>query len=106
MWDEDKRSWHGGGDDLWRAKNPPDAILAYYLKTAATDVVKIQAVDANGKIVREFDGPRTAGIHRVLWDLKSTGGERIAPGSYTFRLAANGRISVASIDVTADPNRK
>jgi photosystem II stability/assembly factor-like uncharacterized protein len=105
LWDEDKRSWHGGGDEVWRAKNPPDAIVAYYLKAAAADAVKVQAVDANGKVVRELAGPRVAGIHRVMWDLKTTSGERIAPGSYLIRLVANGRTSVASIDVTPDPNR-
>lgn len=105
LWDEDKRSWHGGGDELWRAKNPPDAIIAYYLKTPAMDAIKVEVVDANGKVVRELDGPRTAGIHRVAWDLKSTAGERIAAATYTIRLTASGRTSVGSINVTSDPNR-
>ena len=48
LWDEDKRTWHGGGDDLFRAKNPPDAIVSYHLKAASSSPVKIQAVDARG----------------------------------------------------------
>jgi len=63
-------------------------------------------VDANGKVVREFDGARTAGIHRIAWDLKSTAGERIAAGSYAIRFVASGRTSVASITVNPDPNRE
>ena len=105
LWDEDKRAWHGGGDDLFRATNPPDAIISYYLKAASSTPVKIQAVDAAGSVVRELDAPRAAGIHRVPWDLRAAGGNRIAPGSYAIRLVANGRTSLASIDISADPNR-
>ena len=42
LWDEDKRTWHGGGDELWRARNPPDAILAYYLKGAVQGKVALE----------------------------------------------------------------
>ena len=105
LWDEDKRSWHGGGDELWRAKNPPDAIVAYYLKAAATEAVRIQIADMDGKVVREFEPARTPGIHRVAWDLKSSSGARVTPGTYAVRLVANGRTSTASLDVSSDPNR-
>jgi flagellar hook assembly protein FlgD len=91
---------------MWRAKNPPDAIVAYYLKSAADAAVRIQIVDADGKVVRDLDGPRGAGIHRVAWDLKSAGGARVTAGSYAVRLTANGRTSTASLEVSADPNRR
>ena len=70
LWDEDKQAWHGGGDEMFRAKNPPDAILSYYLKTAADGAVKLQVANASGTVVRELDGPRGAGIHRVAWNLR------------------------------------
>jgi hypothetical protein len=105
LWDEDKRTWHGGGDELWRARNPPDAILAYYLKAAASGPVKVQIVELDGKVIREIDGAGQPGIHRVPWDLKATGGGRVGPGIYAVRLVANGRTTSASIDVATDPNR-
>jgi hypothetical protein len=113
LWDEDKRTWHGGGDEVFRAKNPPDAILSYYLKDAASGPVTLQVVDSSGTIVRSFDGPKTAGIHRVAWDLRpleppqgpGLPPSRIAPGSYTVRLAAGGRTSTVPLLVRADPNR-
>jgi photosystem II stability/assembly factor-like uncharacterized protein len=105
LWDEDKRTWHGGGDELWRARNPPDAILAYYLKAAASGPVKVQIAELDGKVIRELDGAAQPGIHRVPWDLKATGGGRVGPGTYTVRLTANGRTTSASIDVATDPNR-
>jgi flagellar hook assembly protein FlgD len=90
---------------MWRARNPPDAILAYYLKAAAPGPVKVQIADLDGTVIREIDGATQPGIHRVAWDLKATGGARVGPGTYTVRLVANGRTTSASIDVTADPNR-
>jgi photosystem II stability/assembly factor-like uncharacterized protein len=104
-WDEDKRTWHGGDDALFRAKNPPDAIVAYYLKAQASGSVRVAIVDADGKAVKEIDGPRGPGIHRVTWDLRGGDRQRVAPGSYTVRLSANGRTSAAPLTVLADPNR-
>jgi hypothetical protein len=104
-WDEDKRTWHGGDDALFRAKNPPDAVVSYYLKSAAAAAVTVAIVDADGKAVKEIEGARGAGIHRVAWDLRGADKQRIAPGSYTVRLTANGRTTTAPLAVLVDPNR-
>jgi photosystem II stability/assembly factor-like uncharacterized protein len=105
LWDEDKRSWHGGGDELFRAKNPPDAIFTYYLKSAAAGPVKIQVVDADGRTVRELDAPRQAGVHRVMWNLRAADGRRVTPASYLVKLAANGKTTSEPLEVAVDPNR-
>jgi photosystem II stability/assembly factor-like uncharacterized protein len=113
LWDEDKQTWHGGGDELFRAGNPPDAILAYYLKSAASGPVKLQIVDPGGTVVREFDGSGDAGIHRIGWDLRKPGppqgpglpADRIGPGAYVARLLANGKTLTQPFAVRADPNR-
>jgi hypothetical protein len=104
LWDEDKRAWHGGGDELWRAKNPPDAIVSYYLKAAAPDA-KLAIVDAAGEVVRELSTPPEPGMHRVTWNLRATSGARITPGVYTVRLSAGGRTSTTPLSVVMDPNR-
>ena len=56
------------------ASNPPfGAPLSYYLRE---DLSKNEAkiiltvTDANGKTVRTLNGPMTAGVHRVYWDLR------------------------------------
>jgi photosystem II stability/assembly factor-like uncharacterized protein len=105
LWDEDKRAWHGGGEEVYRANNPPDAIFSYYLKAAASAPVKLEVADADGKTVRNLDGPGGAGLHRVTWDLKSAAGERVAPGSYLVRLAANGWTTAVAVQLVSDPNR-
>jgi photosystem II stability/assembly factor-like uncharacterized protein len=106
LWDEDKQTWHGGGDEMFRARNAPDAILSYYLKTAVDGAVKLQVADVSGTVVRELDGARGAGIHRVMWNLRTAQGERVAPGSYVVRLSAGGGTMVAPLDVRSDPNRE
>jgi len=122
LWDEDKQSWHGGADDAFRAKNPPNAIVSYYLKAAAPGPAKIQVLDANGGVVRELEGPHEAGIHRVAWDLRKAAppapaatdpfggstppsGDRIAAGAYVVKLTVNGRTAIAPLNVLIDPNR-
>ena len=104
LWDEDKLTWHGGGDEMFRAKNPPDAVFAYYLKGATTAPVTLQVVDGAGTVVKELSGPGAAGLHRVTWDLHRTEQQRIAPGTYRVRLNANGRTQTVSFDVRSDPN--
>ncbi len=105
LWDEDKRTWHGGGDELFRAKNPPDAIISYYLKEAVQGKVAIQVVDPSGAVVRDFDAPSGAGIHRIAWDLRRVGPpegpglppQRIAPGPYVVTSHRRGQ----NVDRTA-----
>lgn len=74
---------------------------------AAEDVERAPEVllvvsDADGQVVRRVRGPRTAGIHRVSWDLRYPsaeppvpgGGEGDAPAERSGPLAAPGPFSV------------
>jgi photosystem II stability/assembly factor-like uncharacterized protein len=112
LWDEDKQAWHGGGDEVFRAKNPPEAIFAYYLKSAAS-AARVQILDARGGVVHEIEGSRDEGLHRATWNLRkppagagAAAGERIGPGSYVVRLLVNGKAISAPLEVRSDPNRK
>ena len=122
LWDHDRTTFHGGGDDTWRAKNPPEAILAYYLSAKASGGVTIQIADVTGTIVRELNGSSEPGIHRITWDLRKVPpppqpadqfgggggpvpGDQIGPGDYTVKLTANGRTQVMPWRVSRDPNR-
>jgi photosystem II stability/assembly factor-like uncharacterized protein len=59
------------GDMFFRAENPPfGTILTYYLRQNATAEATITIKDKDGKTVRVLTGPGTAGIHRLVWDLK------------------------------------
>lgn len=67
------------GSSQFRAPNPPaGTAIDYYLKDA-TQAVKIAiASEATGKDFRHLDGPGTAGINRVQWNLR---GDAPPPGA-------------------------
>jgi hypothetical protein len=114
-----------------RPDNLPDgALLYYYLGRAPTDEVRLEIVDAQGKVIRTFTSDtakarkantpalRTAvGMNRFIWDLTYPGPERVRdqviwgyfagvkapPGTYSARLVANGVTAPASFRVRGDP---
>ena len=62
-----------GGDKHFRGQNPQGGTaISYYLKAAATGDVKITISDATGRVVREMDGTKEAGLNRVQWNLGPT----------------------------------
>jgi len=106
-----------GGQKVFVGENGPrGAMIHYYLKNAATGDVKISIADATGKIVRNIDGTRMAGINRVLWNLTANGpgpgvggsGGRgggppaVEPGTYLLTLAVNGKSLTKPVNVLQD----
>jgi hypothetical protein len=112
------------GARFYRAKNPDfGAYINYYLKAPVGEDVKITVADAAGKIVRELKGPKEAGIHRVVWDLRigpppagdepdsdyigapnpTIMGPFVLPGDYRVTLAAMGEEHVKTFRVEPDP---
>jgi len=58
-------------DDPTEGRNPPYGVpIAYFLKAAPKEDVKIQIADASGKTVRTITGAKEAGVNRVWWDLR------------------------------------
>jgi hypothetical protein len=45
-------------------------VISYYLKSDASTEVKVR-VYKGGRLLRELDGARTAGINSVMWDLQA-----------------------------------
>jgi photosystem II stability/assembly factor-like uncharacterized protein len=94
------------GEEFAAPNPPPGALLTYYLRDpvrGANARVTVRIADAAGKVVREFNGPTSAGVHRVNWDLRAGGGgggggqgggfgprggggPLVAPGKYTATL--------------------
>jgi hypothetical protein len=66
-------------DDPTVGENPPyGADINYYLKSAANGPVTIAIQDAKGQTVRTLNAPRSAGLHRVYWDLRDVPSRRVA----------------------------
>ncbi len=130
--------------------NPPEgAILHYFVKKPAGEVT-LEILDEKGNRVRKLTSkkeeedkgegldeeegdydkkkkekeplPVGEGLHRVVWDLRYEGPERIkkakedggdlktgplaAPGTYTVKLTADGKTETAKLEVKPDPRLK
>ena len=56
---------------VFRAENPAfGTTITYYLRDSAGADATITIKDKDGKAVRVLTGPGSAGVHRVVWDLK------------------------------------
>jgi photosystem II stability/assembly factor-like uncharacterized protein len=132
------------GARYFRAPNPPrGAILTMYLADEALQpadagedpeaesaggrdgadrlTTKLELLDADGSIVRQLDAPSRAGIHRVVWDLRTAPpyepprnqgggfgffrprGAQVLPGTYTARLTIGDRQITQPVEVHLDP---
>jgi len=59
-------------DDPTEGRNPPYGVpIAYLLKSAPKEDVKITIADASGRAVRTITGTKDVGLNRVWWDLRS-----------------------------------
>jgi hypothetical protein len=68
------------GQAVWSGPNPPaGAILNYFLKTDAD--VTITVADRSARVIRTIrNAPHTAGLNRVVWDLRYDGPTGAAAG--------------------------
>jgi photosystem II stability/assembly factor-like uncharacterized protein len=121
-------------DKHFRGQNPQGGVaISYYLKAAATGDVKIAISDSAGRVVREMDGTKDAGLNRVQWNLAPNpaqgragfggagfggrggrGGGRgipftsqtaVEPGTYVVKLAVAGKELLTTVLVEADDLR-
>jgi hypothetical protein len=111
-----------GGQKVFIGENAPrGAAINYYLKAAAPGDVKITIADVNGRTIRTFDGPKTAGINRVMWNLAPQppagqggggfgggggrgggGGGAVEPGTYIVTLDVAGKKFTKPVQVLQD----
>jgi photosystem II stability/assembly factor-like uncharacterized protein len=105
-----------GGQKVFVGENAPrGALIHYYLKAATAGDVKISITDATGKVVRNLDGTKTAGINRVVWNLAANGsgpdrggGGRgggppaVEPGTYLVTVSVSGKTLTKPVTVLQD----
>jgi hypothetical protein len=61
----------------WRGENPDrGTAISYWLKSPAPGDVRITISDVAGRQIRQLEGPNTAGLHRVQWNLVPGGAGR------------------------------
>jgi photosystem II stability/assembly factor-like uncharacterized protein len=106
-----------GGQKVFVGENAPrGAAINYYLKSAATGEVKVTIADATGRVIRTLDGPKTAGINRVTWNLAPQpqpgqgggfgggrgGGGAVGEGTYVVTLEVGGKKLTKPLQVLRD----
>jgi flagellar basal-body rod modification protein FlgD len=71
---------------------------------ARTSQVTVEILDRHGRLVRRLvTGPMEAGAGTVTWDGADSSGQRVAPGTYAYRVAAaNGAAGASVVAVAAE----
>jgi flagellar basal-body rod modification protein FlgD len=100
-----KRATAAGRDVAFDGVTP--AALPFALDRVAGEV-SVEVLDAQGRRVRQMSlGPRAAGAQAVEWDGADDQGQRVAPGTYFYRVSAAGegpegapRVTVVEGEVT------
>ena len=112
--------WFVGGRDFVGPNPEFGAYINYYLKSPVSEAVKVTVSDAGGSVVRELTGPKQAGIHRVVWDLRTTAvgpiplgmymdpnytnaGPLVVPGEYTVKVTVGRQEHSKKVRVLGDP---
>jgi photosystem II stability/assembly factor-like uncharacterized protein len=91
------------GDAVFVGQNPPNgAVITYYQRQRHTyGRLKLEVLDATGKVIDQLNPTKRRGINRVVWSMRmkparvpraaqvafnATQGPRVLPGTYTVRL--------------------
>jgi hypothetical protein len=59
------------GDRTFKGPNEPAGlVINYFLRTEAKDKVVLRVTDPFGEEIAVLEGPETAGLHSVVWDMR------------------------------------
>jgi photosystem II stability/assembly factor-like uncharacterized protein len=111
------------GDAVFTGPNPPNAaMITYYQKTRHLfGDLKIEILDASGKVVDTLPASKRKGINRVAWSMRikpprvpraaqlafnASQGPRVVPGVYTVRLTKNKQVYETKLEIGLDARSK
>ena len=107
------------GDATFSGANPTEgAVITYYQKTRHVfGRLKLEVLDATGKVIDTLPAGKRKGINRVVWTMRvkpprvptaampaqgSSQGPRLLPGNYTIRLTKAGEVYTQALNVDLD----
>ena len=107
------------GDASYAGENPPSGAVITYFQKARHVIgrMKMEVLDASGRVVDEIPVSRRVGLNRVSWSMRtkppvvppaaslggaSTQGQRFLPGTYTIRLTKAGQVTTEPLTVKLD----
>jgi hypothetical protein len=108
------------GDAVFVGSNPPEAaVITYYLKKRHIfGDMKIEVLDAAGKVVGTVPSTKRRGLSRVTWSMRlkpprvppaasaafgAAYGPRLLPGTYTVRMTKDNQVYTMPLSVVPDP---
>jgi len=111
------------GAAVYTGDNPPDAaVINYYQKSRHLfGKLKIEVLDASGKVVDSLPASKRPGLNRVIWSMHEkpprvppaaqiasagTTGPRVLPGTYTVRMTKNDKPYEMKLTVGLDRRDK
>jgi hypothetical protein len=111
------------GDAVFVGDNPPDAAaIVYYQKSRHLfGKLKIEVLDAAGRIVDQLPASKRPGLNRATWSMREKPprvppaaqvafagirGPRVLPGDYTIRLTKNGKAYETKLTIGLDKRAK
>jgi hypothetical protein len=111
------------GDAVFVGDNPPaGAVINYYQRSRHLfGKLKLEVLDATGRVVDELPASKRPGLNRVTWSMRekpprvppaaqiaNSGirGPRVLPGTYTVRLTKGGKASETKLTVGLDRRAK
>jgi len=111
------------GDAVFVGDNPPDAaVITYYQRERHLfGRLKLEVLDASGRVIDELPASKRPGLNRVTWAMRAkpprvppaaqiafagTRGPRLVPGVYTVRLTKAGKVSETKLTVGLDRRAK
>jgi hypothetical protein len=111
------------GSAAFVGDNPPDAaVITYYQRARHLfGKIKLEVLDASGRVVDELPASKRPGLNRVTWPMREKPprvppaaqiafagirGPRLLPGTYTVRLTKGGKVSETKLTVGLDRRAK
>lgn len=111
------------GDAVFTGDNPPEgAVITYYQRSRHLfGKLKLEVLDAAGRVVDELPASKRPGLNRVTWNMHEKPprvppaaqvagagirGPRVLPGVYTVRLTKNGEVTETTLTVGIDRRSK
>ena len=94
-------------------ENPPSGVQIYYSLAKKADNLSLVIEDMAGNTLRELSTANDAGLHRVIWDLRTIGnnqrgrrgrGALARTGTYRVVLTVGGERYSHTVEVVADPD--
>ena len=113
------RGGWANGDAVFVGENPADgAVITYYQRSRHLfGKLKLEVLDAQGRVIDELPASKRRGLNRVVWSMREkpprvppavqlaysgTQGPRVLPGTYTVRMTKGGQVYEAPLEVGLD----